>query len=292
MRPPLAGAVEWLRAARPRTLPAAVAPVAVGVAVARSTGHVVAWHAALALVVSLAMQVGANLANDYSDGVRGTDAERVGPIRLVASGLASPGAVRLAAVATFAVGAVAGLVLAIAVSPWLVAVGAAAIAAAWLYTGGPRPYGYAGYGEVSVFVFFGLVAVVGTTYVTSGELPAIAYLASVPVGLLAVALLVSDHLRDIGTDARSGKRTLVVRLGDHRARLLYVAVVVVALVSSAGVAPWRTFALLGLVAAPIAARPVRQVLSGAAGPDLVPVLEMTGTAQLVFGLAFAIGVAL
>jgi 1,4-dihydroxy-2-naphthoate octaprenyltransferase len=292
MRPPLAGAVEWLRAARPRTLPAAVAPVAVGVAVARSTGHVVAWHAALALVVSLAMQVGANLANDYSDGVRGTDAERVGPIRLVASGLASPGAVRLAAVATFAVGAVAGLVLAIAVSPWLVAVGAAAIAAAWLYTGGPRPYGYAGYGEVSVFVFFGLVAVVGTTYVTSGELPAIAYLASVPVGLLAVALLVANNLRDIGTDARSGKRTLVVRLGDHRARLLYVAVVVVALVSSAGVAPWRTFALLGLVAAPIAARPVRQVLSGAAGPDLVPVLEMTGTAQLVFGLAFAIGVAL
>ena len=180
-----AGVARWVAAARPRTLPAAVAPVAVGVAVARSTGHVVAWHGALALVVSLAMQIGANYANDYSDGVRGTDKGRVGPTRLVAAGLATPAAVRVAAVAAFAVGAAAGLVLAVVVSPWLIAVGAACIAAAWFYTGGPRPYGYAGYGELFVFVFFGLVAVVGTTYVTSGELPATAWLAALPVGLIS-----------------------------------------------------------------------------------------------------------
>ena len=288
----MAGAGQWLAAARPRTLPAAIVPVAVGVAVARSTGHVVAWHAVLALVVSLAMQIGANFANDYSDGVRGTDARRVGPTRLVASGLARPAAVRAAALATFAVGATAGLVLAVAVSPWLLVVGAAAIASAWLYTGGPRPYGYAGYGELFVFVFFGLVAVVGTTYVTSGELPATAYLAAVPVGLLAVALLVANNLRDIVTDAESGKRTLVVRLGERRARLFYVGLVVVALASSAGVAPWRNFALLGLLAAPIAARPLRRVRSGAAGTGLVAVLAMTGATQIAFGLALAIGIAL
>ncbi len=283
---------EWIEAARPRTLPAGIVPVAVGVAVARSTGHVVAWHAVLALVVSLAMQIGANFANDYSDGLRGADARRVGPPRLVAAGLASPAAVRRAAVASFAVGAVAGLVLSILVSPWLLVVGAAAIAAAWFYTGGPRPYGYAGYGELFDFIFFGLVAVVGTTYVTSGELPAIAFGAAVPVGLLAVALLVANNLRDIATDAASAKRTLVVRLGDRRARWLYVALVVVAFAASAGVVPWRNFALLGLVAAPVAARPLWRVCSGASGPALVPVLAMTGAVEAAFGLAFAIGIAL
>ena len=289
---PGAGPVQWIAAARPRTLPAALIPVAVGVAVARSTGHVVAWHAALALVVSLAMQIGANFANDYSDGVRGTDAERVGPTRLVATGLASPGVVRFAAIAFFAVAAAAGLVLAVVVSPWLIAVGAACIAAAWLYTGGPRPYGYAGYGELFVFVFFGLVAVVGTTYVTSGELPATGWLAAIPVGLLAVALLVANNLRDIATDAATGKRTLAVRLGDRATRWCYTALVVVALLASADVAPWRHFAPLGLLAAPVAAVPLRRVWSRAEGGALAPVLALTGVVQIAFGLAFACGVAL
>ena len=288
----MATMADWLAAARPRTLPASAIPVAVGVAVARSAGHVVAWHALLALGVALAMQIGANYANDYADGVRGTDAERVGPTRLVASGRASPATMRYAAIATFAVGAAAGLVLAVAVSLWLIGVGAAAIAAAWLYTGGPRPYGYAGYGEAFVFVFFGLVAVVGTTYVTSGELPAIGFLAAVPVGLLAVALLVANNLRDIVSDAACGKRTLVVRLGDQRARLLYVTLVVAAFLASAAVAPWRNGALLGLLAAPIATRPVRRVRSGASGAELAPVLGMTGAVEAAFGLAFAIGLAL
>jgi len=285
-------AARWFAAARPRTLPAAIIPVAVGIAVARSTGHVVAWHGALALVVSLAMQIGANFANDYSDGVRGTDAERVGPTRLVATGLASPGAVRSAAIASFAVGAAAGLVLAVVVSPWLIAVGAACIAAAWFYTGGPRPYGYAGYGELFVFVFFGLVAVVGTTYVTSGELPATGWLAAIPVGLLAVALLVANNLRDIATDAACGKRTLAVRLGDRATRLCYTALVVVALAASADVAPWRHFSPLGLLAAPVAAVPLRRVWSRAEGGALAPVLALTGAVQIAFGLAFAVGVAL
>jgi len=288
----VAGAAQWFAAARPRTLPASVVPVAVGVAVARSTGHVVAWHAVLALVVSLAMQIGANYANDYSDGVRGTDAQRFGPSRLVASGSASPAAVRSAALASFAVGAVAGLVLALAVSPWLIAVGAAAIASAWLYTGGPRPYGYAGYGEVFDFVFFGLVAVVGTTYVASGKLPALSFVAAIPVGLLAVALLVANNLRDIVSDAQSAKRTLAVRLGDRRTRFLYVALVVGAFATSAAVAPWRNFALFGLAAAPVAAVPLRRVRSGATGEKLVPVLALTGAVEAVFGLVFAIGIAL
>jgi len=287
-----AGVARWVAAARPRTLPAAVAPVAVGVAVARSTGHVVAWHGALALVVSLAMQIGANYANDYSDGVRGTDKGRVGPTRLVAAGLATPAAVRVAAVAAFAVGAAAGLVLAVVVSPWLIAVGAACIAAAWLYTGGPRPYGYAGYGELFVFVFFGLVAVVGTTYVTSGELPATAWLAALPVGLLAVALLVANNLRDIATDAARGKHTLAALLGDGATRLSYSVLVVGGVLCAADVAPWRHFALLGLLAAPVAAVPLRRVRAGAAGGELVPVLSLTGLVEIAFGLAFAIGIAL
>jgi 1,4-dihydroxy-2-naphthoate octaprenyltransferase len=260
--------------------------------VARSTGHVVVWHAVLAFVVSVSIQIGANFANDYSDGVRGVDARRVGPTRLVASGLASPATVRLAAITAFAVGAVAGLVVAIAVSPWLIAVGATSIAAAWLYTGGPRPYGYAGYGELFDFIFLGGVATVGTAYVTCGEVPAIAFVAAIPVGFLSVALLVVNNLRDIVTDAEAGKKTLVVRLGDRWARLFYVGLVSLAIVLTAAVAPWRNFALLGLVAAPFAASPIRRVRSGATGAVLISVLEVTGALELVFGLAFALGIAL
>jgi 1,4-dihydroxy-2-naphthoate octaprenyltransferase len=291
-RSPSAGIAEWLQAARPRTLPAAIVPVAVGVAVAHATGAVVWWRAALALVVSLAMQIGTNLANDYSDGVRGTDEARVGPTRLVASGLAAPRTVKLASLTVFAVAAVSGLVLAIATSPWLIAVGAASIAAGWFYTGGPRPYGYLGLGEVFVFTFFGVVAVVGTVYVTCGQLPALGFVASVPVGLLAVALLVVNNLRDIPTDARSGKRTLAVLLGDGPTRRLYAGTIVLAICMVAAVAAWRPFALLALLAVVPAARPVRKVLGGVAGRDLVAVLGMTGALQIAFGALLTIGIAL
>ena len=286
------GARAWIAASRPRTLPAAVVPVVVGVAVAHATAHVIWWHAALALLVSLAIQVGTNFANDYSDGVRGTDDARVGPVRLVAGGLAAPATVKRAAIATFAVAAVAGLVVALATSPWLVAVGAASIAAGWLYTGGPRPYGYAGLGELFVFVFFGLVAVVGTVYVACGRLPGVAFVAAVPVGLLAVSLLVVNNLRDIPTDERSGKRTLAVLLGDLRTRYLYAACVVLALASSSAVAVVRPWSLLVLVAAVPAVRPLRTVLGGASGRDLVAVLGMTGALQIAFGVLLALGVAL
>ncbi|MHB1598311.1 MAG: 1,4-dihydroxy-2-naphthoate polyprenyltransferase [Acidimicrobiales bacterium] len=289
---PRAGAGAWLQATRPRTLPAAVVPVAVGVAVAHATAAVVWWRAALALVVSLAMQIGTNLANDYSDGVRGTDEARVGPVRLVAGGLAEPRVVKMAAIATFALAALSGLVVALATSPWLIAVGAASIAAGWLYTGGPRPYGYAGLGELFVFVFFGLVAVTGTVYVACGRLPALGFAAAVPVGLLAVSLLVVNNLRDIPTDERSGKRTLAVMLGDARTRQLYAGSVAVALLGAAAVAAWRPWALLALLAVVPAARPVRKVLGGVAGRDLVAVLAMTGALQIAFGALLAVGIAL
>jgi 1,4-dihydroxy-2-naphthoate octaprenyltransferase len=291
-RLPAASLGDWLQATRPRTLPAAVVPVAVGAAVAHATGRVVWWHTALALVVSLALQVGTNLANDYSDGVRGTDEARVGPTRLVASGLAPPRTVKLAAFAVFALAAAAGLALALSTSAWLVAVGAAAIAAGWFYTGGRHPYGYLGLGEVFVFCFFGLVAVVGTVYVSCGELPALAFVAAVPVGLLAVALLVVNNLRDIPTDARSGKRTLAVLLGDRRTRRLYVGTIATSLLLVGAIAAWRPFALLALLAVVPAAAPVRKVLGGAAGRDLIAVLAMTGALQIAFGALLTLGIAL
>ena len=215
------GSNRWVLGARPRTLPAAVAPVLLGTAVAASEGPVQAWRAVAALVVALALQVGVNYANDYQDGTRGTDRERVGPTRLVASGLAAPAQVRDAALLSFAVAAAAGAALAIAVQPWLLLVGAASIAAAWAYTGGPRPYGYSGWGEMFVFVFFGLVATTGTTYVQLHAVPSAAWIAAVPVGALATAILVVNNLRDIATDARAGKRTLAVRLGPAGTRAEY-----------------------------------------------------------------------
>jgi 1,4-dihydroxy-2-naphthoate octaprenyltransferase len=263
--------------------------VAVGVAVAAAEARVDWWRAVLALVVSLAIQVGTNYANDYSDGVRGTDEVRVGPTRLVAGGLARPVAVRAAAIAAFGVAAVAGLVLAIAVSPWLIAVGAACIAAGWLYTGGPHPYGYAGYGELFVFVFFGLVATAGTAYVSCGRFEALAVVAAVPVGLLAVALLVVNNLRDIPSDSRSGKKTLAVHLGDRATRALYATCVLVALASCAGVAAWRPWALIGVVAILPALRALRIVLGGAEGRSLVAGLGRTGLTQLVLGALLMIG---
>ena len=275
--------------ARPRTLPASAVPVVVGTALAHAGGQVIWWRAAAALVVSVALQVGTNYANDYSDGVRGTDDGRVGPVRLVASGLKTPAAVKRAAFAAFAAAGVAGLLLAAFAGWWLILVGAASIAAGWFYTGGPRPYGYAGFGELFVFVFFGLVATAGTAYVQLERLTPLAALASVPVGLFAVALLVVNNLRDIPGDTSSGKRTLAVRVGAAATRRLYIACVLVPLVFAAGMAPYRIGALLALAVLPIALPPVRRVRAGAAGRDLIPVLGETGRTQLAFGLLLAVG---
>lgn len=268
------------------------AAAAVGEAGADGDGAVW-WRAGLALVVSLALQVGVNYANDYSDGVRGTDEVRVGPTRLVASGLASPGAVKRAALAAFGVAAVAGLVLAVATSWWLLAVGAAALLAGWGYTGGPKPYGYLGLGEVFVFTFFGLVATAGTTYVLIEQVPAAAWLAGCAAGCLACALLVVNNLRDIPTDREVGKRTLAVRLGDQRTRgfftLLLVAALVLVVVIAVTGRPFAAVGLLGAVAAWPAVAAIRQ---GATGRDLIPVLGATGKAQLAIGLLAAAGMAL
>ncbi|ETK35787.1 1,4-dihydroxy-2-naphthoate polyprenyltransferase [Microbispora sp. ATCC PTA-5024] len=289
----MATPAEWFAGARPRTLPAAVVPVAVGTGAAVSDGGAIWWRALLALFVALALQVGVNYANDYSDGVKGTDRDRVGPMRLVGSGVAAPRDVLAAALGCFLAAAVAGLVLVVATGAWwLLLVGLAAILAAWFYTGGSRPYGYRALGEVSVFVFFGLVAVVGTTYVQVERLSWVAVAAAVPVGLLACALLVVNNLRDIATDGPSGKRTLAVVLGDTRTRLLYSAALILPFAVAIALVPWRPFAALTLLALPLALPPVRAVRSGAVGPALIATLQQTGRLQLVFGALFALGLAL
>jgi 1,4-dihydroxy-2-naphthoate polyprenyltransferase len=284
-------AAQWLAGARPRTLPAAVAPVLVGTGAAVDPSPV---RALLALVVALSLQVGVNYANDYSDGVRGTDADRVGPLRLVGSGSASPVAVKRAALLALGTGAVAGLVLSLLSEPWLVLVGAACLAAAWGYTGTSRPYGYRGLGEVSVFVFFGLVAVCGTAYVQGGRVTAGAVLGAVAMGALACAVLVVNNLRDLPADAVVGKRTLAVVLGDAGTRRLYAALVAVALVVPLGAAAvtGSGWPLLGLLGGLLATTPLGAVLAGAGGRDLVPVLGATGRAQLATGALLGLGLAL
>jgi len=284
---------EWVSGARPRTLPAAVAPVLVGTGAAAQLGAASVGRAVLAGVVALALQVGVNYANDYSDGVRGTDVDRVGPMRLTASAAARPGQVKLAAFAAFGVAALAGLAL-VAVSGhwWLIAVGAAAILAAWYYTGGRRPYGYSGLGEVGVFVFFGLVATLGTTYTQAGRLSWPAWAGAIGTGLLACALLMANNLRDIPTDVVYGKRTLAVRLGDHRARVAYQWFVTLPIflgVSCAPIAPWSLLVLLLLAAVAIL---VVMVRAGATGIALVPVLVGTGMLQLGYGVLLGLGLAL
>jgi 1,4-dihydroxy-2-naphthoate octaprenyltransferase len=279
--------------ARPRTLPAAIVPVLVGTAAATGVTDVIAWRALAAGVVALALQIGTNYANDYSDGVRGTDdpGRRVGPVRLVGWGIQSPKRVKAAALLSFGLAGGAGLALAVAVGPELVVVGAAAIAAGWFYTGGSHPYGYYGFGELFVFVFFGLVATVGSTYVQTEALTALSFVAAVPVGLLATALLVINNLRDIPGDTESGKRTLAVRLGDRRTRGLYVAMLVLAFVGVPVVAGGfdRAPAAVALVGVVLARRPVLRVLEGARGPALIPVLGATGRVQLVTGVLLAGG---
>ena len=291
----MATPAHWLQGARPRTLPAAIAPVLAGTGVAAYDDEFVAWKALLALVVSLALQVAVNYANDYSDGIRGTDDERVGPLRLVGSGLASPGAVKRAAFLAFGVAGAAGLVLAATTAWWLVAVGLLCVLAAWYYTGGSKPYGYLGLGEVMVFVFFGLVAVAGTTYVQTeewGDSGWTALVAGAGVGALACAILVVNNLRDIPTDTVAGKITLAVRLGDRRTRGFYAFLVAVALVMLVLVAidttPW---AMLGLLFLALALPACRIVLGGAVGPGLIPVLQQTGLAELVWALGCGLGLA-
>lgn len=287
----------WVAGARPRTLPAAIVPVLVGTAAAAEgdlgAGRgIVLWRFVAAMVVAVAIQVGTNYANDYSDGVRGTDGiDRVGPVRLVGSGLATPAAVKRAAMLAFAVAAVAGAALAIAVTPWLILVGAVSFAAGWLYTGGPRPYGYEGLGELFVFVFFGVVATVGSSFVQVESLTWLAFGASIPVGLLATALLVVNNLRDIPTDAATGKRTLAVRLGDGRTRVLYAVLMFLPFATVPFVAGLgaRPLAVVALVAVMLVRVPVQQVLEGVAGPALIPVLGATGRIQLVFGVLFSAG---
>lgn len=290
----MTSAAMWVAGARPRTLPAAISPVVVGTGLAVAADSFLVERALLALIVAVGLQVGVNYANDYSDGIRGTDDARVGPIRLVGQGLASAPSVRAAAFLSFLVAALAGLGLVLLTGMWwLIAVGLASIAAAWLYTGGPRPYGYLGLGEVFVLVFFGVVPVMGTAYVQTLELTVPALLAGFSVGLFACAVLITNNLRDIPGDTTSGKRTLAVRLGDRRTRVLYIVMVVsgfgfiVAL--AALTSPWT---LLGLLALPWAIAPIRIVASGARGPGLIPALKSTGTLVLVTGLALGLGLGL
>lgn len=274
---------RWIVGSRPRTLPAAVVPVALGAVVAVGEGGAVWARVPLAGIVALALQVGVNYANDYSDGVRGVDDDRVGPIRLVGSGLASARAVKTAAFTSFGIAALIGLVLAASTTWWLVVVGAASILAGWFYTGGPRPYGYAGFGELFVFVFFGLVATVGTTYVVLERLPVTTWWLGTSTGALSCALLVTNNLRDVPTDRVAGKNTLAVRLGVDRTRLFFTALVVLSFAALVAAGTIRPEVLFGMLAVPFAVGPLRAVRSGASGRELVPVLAATGRLQLVMG---------
>ncbi|MEP9384945.1 1,4-dihydroxy-2-naphthoate polyprenyltransferase [Nocardioides sp. KR10-350] len=288
----MASPAEWLAGARPRTLPAALSPVIAGAGVAAWADALSWWRTLLCFVVSLALQIGVNYANDYSDGVRGTDDDRVGPARLTGSGAARPGAVKAAAFACFGVAGAAGLVLAATTAWWLVAVGVLCVLAAWFYTGGSHPYGYHGLGEVMVFVFFGLVAVIGTVYVQTETWEWGALWGGIGVGSLACALLVANNLRDIPTDEAAGKRTLAVRLGDQSSRELYLALVAVALIAVFGVALTTSWlALVGLLFMVVASKGVQTVTTTKnKGPALIPALQQTGLAELMW--AFFVGVPL
>ncbi len=280
----------WLAGARPRTLPAAIVPVVIGTAVAGHAHPLIWWRAAAALFVAVALQIATNYANDYSDGIRGTDKERVGPVRLVASELATPMAVRNAAFIAFTLAAAAGTVLSLVVWPWLIIlVGIPSVLAGWFYTGGSRPYGYAGFGELSVFVFFGLVATLGSEFVQIHAVSRLGVIAATCAGLLAVALLVVNNLRDIPGDTAAHKRTLAVRIGDRATRFLYVCCIGIPFVLVAASAWWRPGLMFAMIAVVFAATPVRTVLNGARGRDLIAVLIATSRVQLAFAALFAVG---
>lgn len=288
----MATIAEWIEGARPRTLPNAVAPVIAGTGAAAWLHGAVWWKALLALMVSLALIVGVNYANDYSDGIRGTDDERAGPLRLVGSKLAAPRAVLTAAIISLSMAAIAGLVLAALSAPWLIAVGAVCIAGAWLYTGGAKPYGYAGLGEVAVFVFFGLVAVLGTQYTQAMRVDWVGATLAVATGALSSAVLVANNLRDIPTDTKSGKITLAVRLGDRRTRLLYQSLLALAGAATVALMAATPWCAAGLVAAPLAIRAAAPVRSGKGGRELIPVLRDTGLTMLVWSIAVAAALAM
>ncbi len=293
INPSTLGWKKWIIGARPRTLPAAIVPVLVGVACASGAPSPVWWRGVLAGLVSLALQIGVNYANDYSDGVKGTDAVRVGPLRLVGSGAATASHVKRAAFLMFGIAACAGLALALMTSMWLVLAGAAAIVAAWTYTGGPRPYGYAGWGEVFVFIFFGVVATAGTQFVVAEKFTVAGFVASVAVGCIACSLLVINNLRDIPGDTVANKNTLAVKLGDANTRKFFAGLVILAAVSICVTAALLgAYALFGLVGI-VVLRPALEALSrGAKGKDLIIVLGNVGRAQLVLGITFGAGIAL
>jgi len=279
---------KWILGARPRTLPAAIAPVVVASALAGSDFN---WfRAALALKVGVWLQIGVNYANDYSDGVKGTDENRIGPTRLVASGLASARAVKNAAFISFGIASIAGLWLSLLTSPLLILIGILAIAAAWGYTGGKNPYGYSGLGEVSVFTFFGLVATMGTYYVQTESITALSFIVAIPMGALSCAILEVNNIRDRAQDELVGKRTLAVRLGDRKARHLYVSLLVLA--HMAAVATLIPTAMLTLLVAPMSFSISKLVLSGASGKELIPALGRTGKLQLIFAILFALALAI
>jgi len=287
----MASLSQWVEGARPRTLPLTISPVLMGTGLAVVQGEFHPVRAVLALVVGLSIQIGVNYANDYSDGVRGTDAHRVGPQRLVGSGAAAPRVVKRAAFAAFGVAGVAGCALVVLSGQWwLLAVGTSAVVAAWFYTGGKHPYGYIGLGEVFVFVFFGLVATVGTSYTQTGRLDLPAVVAGAAQGFGACAVLMANNLRDIPTDTAAGKRTLAVRLGDSRARAMFGAFCVLAVAGLVGVAALTTWwGLLGLVLLPWMVVAVRAVAAGRTGLALIPVLKHVGLAQLVGAAGYLAG---
>ena len=281
---------EWVQGARPRTLPAAIAPVVVGTGAAYAMEKANPGLGLLALLVSLFLQIGVNFANDYSDGIRGTDEDRVGPVRLVGQGLAEPRLVKLAAFTCFFIAAFVGLCLiTIANTPWLLLIGVAAIIAAWKYTGGKNPYGYRGLGEVFVFIFFGLVAVLGTTYTQAKTISVPSVAGAIGVGAIACAILVTNNLRDIPGDTEVGKRTLAVRMGDKNTRLFYTFLMVISLVAVAVCAIYHLTAAVALVSAVFAIPPITRVMRGAKGLDLIPALAGTGRYQLVYGVLLGVG---
>ncbi|MGH3769565.1 MAG: 1,4-dihydroxy-2-naphthoate polyprenyltransferase [Pseudonocardiaceae bacterium] len=293
----MASVAQWMQGARPRTLPNSIAPVLAGWGAAAALGSphwsLSMWvRALLALIVALALQIGVNYANDYSDGIRGTDDVRVGPMRLVGSGVAAPAAVRTAALASFAIAGVAGLVLvALTGQWWLLALGGVCVIGAWCYTGGPYPYGYAALGELAVFVFFGLVAVLGTEFVVSGQITLTGGVAAVAVGAMSAAVLVANNLRDIPTDSLAAKHTLAVRLGDRRTRMLYTVLVSTPFVVTLGLATHRWAALAGLLALVFVVPALRRVQGAASGAELIPVLRDTGLALLVWAATTALALA-
>ncbi|WP_280490658.1 1,4-dihydroxy-2-naphthoate polyprenyltransferase [Nocardia farcinica] len=288
----MATAAQWLEGARPRTLPNAIAPVIAGTGAAAALDAVVWWKAVLALLVSLALIVGVNYANDYSDGVRGTDDERVGPLRLVGSRLASPAAVKNAAILSLALGAALGLVLALTTAWWLLLIGAVCLAGAWFYTGGSKPYGYSGFGEIAVFVFFGLIAVLGTQFVQAERIDWVGVALAVGVGAFSSAVLVANNLRDIPTDTATGKTTLAVKLGDARTRTLHLVLLLIPFVITLLLVLRTPLALLGLLAAPLAVRANAPVRTGGHGLELIPALRDSGLALLAWSVLGALALAL